>query len=75
MQNKSKYWEIAFKVIQMKFLAMQISNKKLSFDIFTVGDLQNIFMIYNVFLAIATNIPQRLKTGFVVQGHIYLFLT
>ncbi len=25
---------------------------------------------YNVFLAIATNIPQRLKTGFVVQGHI-----
>ncbi len=25
---------------------------------------------YNVFLAIATNIPQRLMTGFVVQGHI-----
>ncbi len=23
----------------------------------------------NVLLAIATNIPQRLKTGFVVQGH------
>ncbi len=35
---------------------------------------------YNVFLAIATNIPQQLKTGFVVRGHIlvpfrqYLFL-
>ncbi len=27
---------------------------------------------YNVFLAIATNIPQRLETGFVVQGHIWL---
>ncbi len=29
------------------------------------------------FLAIATNIPQRLKTGFVVQGHIlinYMYL-
>ncbi len=26
---------------------------------------------YNVFLAIATNIPQRLKTGFVEQGHIF----
>ncbi len=26
-----------------------------------------------VFLAIATNIPQRLKTGFVVQGHIFLW--
>ncbi len=24
-----------------------------------------------MFLAIATNIPQRLKTGFVVQGHIW----
>ncbi len=28
---------------------------------------------YSVFLAIATNIPQRLKTGFVVQGHIYKY--
>ncbi len=30
----------------------------------------------NIFLAITTNIPQRLKTGFVVQGHIWhLMLT
>ncbi len=50
----------------MKFLAMHITNQKLSFDIFTVGN----FDPYNVFLAITTNIPQRLKTGFVVQGHI-----
>ncbi len=28
------------------------------------------FDSYNVFLAIATNIPQRLKTGFVLQGDI-----
>ncbi len=27
------------------------------------------------FLAIATNILQRLKTGFVVQGHIYMSVT
>ncbi len=33
--------------------------------------LYNNFDPYNVFLAIATNIPQRLKTAFVVQGHIY----
>ncbi len=26
---------------------------------------------YNAFLAIATNIPQRLKSVFVLQGHIY----
>ncbi len=29
------------------------------------------FDLYNVFLDIATNIPVQLKTGFVVQGHIY----
>ncbi len=29
---------------------------------------------YNVFLAIATNIPQRLKTGFVLQCYICLSL-
>ncbi len=26
---------------------------------------------YNVFLAIATNIPVLLMTGFVVQGHLW----
>ncbi len=29
---------------------------------------------YNVFLAIATNIPVRLMTGFVVQGHICMYI-
>ncbi len=29
--------KITFKVVQMKFLAMHITNQKLSFDIFTVG--------------------------------------
>ncbi len=68
---------------------MNITNQKLSFNIFMVRNLQNIFMEhdlnilmifgikekiynfdpYNVFLAIATNIPQRLKSGFVFQGH------
>ncbi len=31
----------------------------------------NNFDPYNVFLAIAINIPQRLKTAFVLQGHVY----
>ncbi len=41
------YWyihyidKIAFEVVQIKFLAMYITNKKWSFDIFT---LQNIFI-------------------------------
>ncbi len=71
----------------MKFLAMHITNKIICFDIFTVGNVQNIFMEhdlyfchkrkiynfdpYNVFLAIATNIPVLLMTAFVLQGHIY----
>ncbi len=75
----------------MKFLAMLITNQKLSFDIFTVRNLQNILMEhdlylisydfwhkrkidhfdpYNVLLAIATNIPVLLMTGFVVKGDI-----
>ncbi len=32
--------KIAFKVVQMKFIAVHITNQKLSFDIFTVGHLQ-----------------------------------
>ncbi len=32
--------KIAFKVVQIKFLSMHITNHKLSFDIFTVRHLQ-----------------------------------
>ncbi len=32
-----------FKVDQMKFLAMHITNTKISFNIFTVGNLHNTF--------------------------------
>ncbi len=40
--------KIIFKVVQMKFLAMHITNQKLSFDIFTVGNLHNIFMEHDL---------------------------
>ncbi len=40
--------KIIFKVVQMKFLAMHITNQKLSFDIFTVGHLLNIFMEHDL---------------------------
>ncbi len=37
-QNKNQHIEkIAFKVVQMKLLAMHITKQKLSFDIFTVS--------------------------------------
>ncbi len=40
----------AFKVVQIKFLAMHITNQKLSFDIFTVENLRNIFMEHDLYL-------------------------
>ncbi len=42
--------KISFKVVQIKFLAMHITNQKLSFDIFTVINLQNIFMEHDLYL-------------------------
>ncbi len=44
MQKNLNIEKIAFKVVQMKFLAMHITNQKLSFDIFIVGNLPNIVM-------------------------------
>ncbi len=34
----------------MKFLAMHITYQKLSFDIFTVGNVQNIFLEHDLYL-------------------------
>ncbi len=42
--------KITFKVVQMKLLAMHITNQKLSFDIFMVSNLQNIFMEHDLYL-------------------------
>ncbi len=36
--------KIAFKIVQIKFLAKHITNQKLSFDIFMVINIQHIFM-------------------------------
>ncbi len=50
MLQKNKNTEkITFKTVQIKILAMHI-NTKLSFDIFTVGHLQNIFMEHDLYL-------------------------
>ncbi len=40
--------KIIFKVVKMKFLAMHITNQKLSVDIFTIGNLINIFMEHDL---------------------------
>ncbi len=50
MQKNLNIEKIIFKVVQMKFLAMHITKQKLSFDIFTVENLQNIFMEHDLHL-------------------------
>ncbi len=50
MQKNLNIEKIIFKVVQMKFLAMHITNQKLSFDIFIVGNLQNTFMEHDLYL-------------------------
>ncbi len=48
--KKPNIEKITFKVVQMKFLAMHITNQKLTFDIFTVGNLQHLFMERDLYL-------------------------
>ncbi len=61
---------------------MHITNQKWSYDIWNYEIFLNILMIFGIktksiilthtiFVAIATSLAQRLKTGFVLQGHIY----
>ncbi len=50
VQKNLNIEKITFKVVQMKFLAMHITNQKLSVDIFTVGHLLNIFMQHDLYL-------------------------
>ncbi len=50
MQKNLNTEKMAFKIVQIKFLAMHITNQKLSFNIFMVGNLQNIFMEHDLYL-------------------------
>ncbi len=50
MQRNKNIEKIAFKAVQIKFLAMHITKQKLRFYIFTVIHLQNIFMEHYLFL-------------------------
>ncbi len=49
VQKNPNIEKIAYKVVQMKFLAMHIINPKLSFGIYTVRNLQNIFMEHDLY--------------------------
>ncbi len=50
MQKNRNIEKIIFKIVQIKFLAMHIiTNQKVSFDIFTVGNLLNIFIEHDLY--------------------------
>ncbi len=70
VQKNINIEKIIFKVVQMKFLAMHISNKKLSFDIFTVGNVLNIFMEHDLNILMIFGIKE--KSIILLQGHIYV---
>ncbi len=48
--KKSNIEKIPFKFVQIRFLAMHITNQERSFDIFVVIHLQNIFMDHDLYL-------------------------
>ncbi len=50
VQNNLNIEKILFKVVQVKFLTKHISNPNISCNIFTLGNLQNIFMEHDLFL-------------------------
>ncbi len=59
VQKNLNIEKITFKVVQMKSLAMHITNQKLSFDIFTVGNLLNIFMEHDLNILMIFGIKEK----------------
>ncbi len=59
MQKNLNIEKITFKVVQIKFLAMHITNQKLSFDIFMVGNLLNIFMEHDLNILMIFGITEK----------------
>ncbi len=59
VQNNLNIEKIIFKVVQMKFLAMHITNQKLSFDIFTVRNWLNIFMEHDLNILMIFGIKEK----------------
>ncbi len=59
VQKNLNIEKIIFKVVQMKFLAMHITNQKWSFDIFMVGNLLNIFMEHDLNILMIFGIKEK----------------
>ncbi len=50
VQKNLNIEKLAFKIVKMKCLAMHITKQEISFDIFTVRNVQNIFMEHDLYL-------------------------
>ncbi len=59
MQKNLNIEKIIFKVVQIKFLAMHITNQKLSFDISMLGNLQNIFMEHDLYILMIFGLKEK----------------
>ncbi len=59
----------------MKSLAKHITNQKLSFDIFTVGNLQNIFMEHDLNIRMIFGIKEEciILTHTCIVGYCYKY--
>ncbi len=59
MQKNLNIEKIIFKVVQIKFLAMHITHQKLSFVIFMVGNVLNIFMEHDLNILMIFGIKEK----------------
>ncbi len=50
VQKNLNIEKIAFEIVKIKFLILHVTIPKLSFNILTVGRLQNIFMEHDLYL-------------------------
>ncbi len=59
MQKNLNIEKITFKFVQINFLAMHFTNKMFSFYIFTVGNVQNIFMEHDLNILMIFGIKEK----------------
>ncbi len=69
MQKNLNIEKIIFKVVQIELLAMHITNQKLSFDIFTAGNVLNIFMEHDLNILMIFGIKEK----FIILTHSMYF--